>query len=89
MTFVVVHTATPDPNATPMIVYQIITATPEGASVAANIPPEARDDTQVALPPAPTIDPGVFTASGKLTQKPHCQKGVCVIRWKRANRLRH
>ncbi|MDZ4669514.1 MAG: lamin tail domain-containing protein [Phototrophicales bacterium] len=67
VTFVVVHTATQDPNATPMVVYQIITATPEGSGEIANVPVQARDDTQVALPPAPTIDPTFVTTQGNIS----------------------
>ena len=67
VTFVVVHTATQDPNATPLVQYIIVTATPEGSGEIANIPTEARDDTQVALPPAPTIDPTFVTSQGAIS----------------------
>lgn len=67
VTFEVIITTTQDPNETPMIVYQIITATPQGSGEIANIPTEARDDALVALPPAPTIDPTFVTSQGAIS----------------------
>ena len=68
VTFEVIITATRDPNETPMVVYQVVTATPDRGGVAvANIPPEARDDNQVDLPPAPTIDPTFVNSQGAIS----------------------
>jgi LysM repeat protein len=67
VTFVVVHTATQDPNATAEVRFVVVTATPDGNGALANIPETARDDTQVALPPAPTIDPTFVTSQGAIS----------------------